>query len=98
MVSRSVCALATKTQRIYFLPSSHKVRHSVPWGHVIAELEPFIAFCFPCSHVEMACGVIQVVLKKVAIVIRRTSKGNKLEILAISFLVHKIRLNGMINA
>ena len=59
---------------------------------LIAELKPFIAFYFPCSHVEMACGVIQVVLKKVAIVIRRTSKGNKLEILAISFLVDKIRL------
>ena len=43
----------------------------------------------------MACGVIQVVLKKVAIVIRRTSKGNKLELLAISFLVDKIRLNGI---
>ena len=65
---------------------------------IIAALKPFIVFYFPCSHVEMACGVIQVVLKKVAIVIRRTSKGNKLEILAISFLVDKIRLNSMINA
>ena len=43
----------------------------------------------------MACGAIQVVLKKVAIVIPRTSEGNKIEIMAISFLVNKIRLNGM---
>ena len=43
----------------------------------------------------MACGVIQVVLKKVAIVIRGTSKVYKIEVLAISFLVNKIRFNGM---
>ena len=43
----------------------------------------------------MACGVIQVVLKKVANVIQETSKGDKIQILAISFLVNKIRLNGM---
>ena len=55
------------------------------WLHSITELNPLILFYFTCSHVEMACGVIQVVLKKVAIVIRRTSKGNKIEILAIFF-------------
>ena len=32
-------------------------------------------FCFPVSHVEMASGIIHVVLKKVAVIIRRTSKG-----------------------
>lgn len=33
------------------------------------------SFCFPVSHVEMASGIIHVVLKKVAVIIRRTSKG-----------------------
>ena len=80
-----------------FLPFITQGKTYSFWRHVIAELKPFIVFYFPSSHVEMACGVIQVVLKKVAIVIRRTSKGNKLEILVISFLV-KIWLNGMINA
>ena len=32
-------------------------------------------FCFSVSHVEMASGIIHVVLKKVAVIIRRTSKG-----------------------
>lgn len=27
------------------------------------------------SHVEMACSIVHVVLKKVAVVVRRTSKG-----------------------
>ena len=43
----------------------------------------------------MGCGVIQVVLKKVANVIRGTSEDNKIEILAKPLLVNKIRLNCM---
>jgi len=35
----------------------------------------FVFFCFPVSHVEMASGIIHIVLKKVAVIIRRTSKG-----------------------
>ena len=41
--------------------------------------------CVLCLIVS--CGVMQVVLKKIAIVIRRTSKGNKVKIVARSFLV-----------
>lgn len=37
-----------------------------------------VYFCFPFSHVEMACSIIQIVMKKVAVVIRRTSKGKRL--------------------
>lgn len=43
----------------------------------------------------VGCGVKQVVLKKIAIVIRRTSMGNKVKIVARSFLVKTVRLNGM---
>ena len=39
--------------------------------------------------------MMQVVLKEVAIVIRGSSEGNKIEIMVISFLVNKIPLNGM---
>ena len=49
--------------------------------------------CVLCLIV--GCGVMQVVLKKIAIVIRRTSKGNKVKIVARSFLAKTIRLNGM---
>ena len=38
-------------------------------------LERHFLFCLLFSHVEMACGIIHVVLKKVAVIIRRTSKG-----------------------
>ena len=37
---------------------------------------------------------MQVELKEIVIVIRRTSKGNKVKIVARSFLVKTIRLNG----
>ena len=50
---------------------------------------------FHCVLCLVACGVMQVVLKKIAIVIRRTSKGNRVKIVARSFLVKTIRLNGM---
>ena len=43
----------------------------------------------------MGCGVILVALKEIAIVIRRTSKGNRVKIVARSFLVKAIRFNGM---
>ena len=43
----------------------------------------------------MGCGVMQVVLKEIAIVIRQTSKGNKVKIVARSFVVKTIGLNGM---
>ena len=43
----------------------------------------------------MGCGMMQVVLKEIAIVIRQTSKGNKVKIVARSFLAKTIRLNGM---
>lgn len=35
----------------------------------------YVSLYFFFSHVEMACGVILVVLKKVSVVVRRLSKG-----------------------
>ena len=61
------------------------------WRHGIFGVETF--HCVVCLIV--GCGVMQVVLKKIAIVIQRTSKGNKVKIVARSFLVKTIRLNGM---
>ena len=61
------------------------------WRHGIFGVETF--HCVLCLIV--GCGVILVALKKIAIVIRRTSKGNKVKIVARSFLVKTIRLNGM---
>ena len=75
MVSCSVCALATQTQTIYFLRLSYKEKHSVP-GVTVFRVETF--HCVLCLIV--GCGVMQVVLKKIAIVIRRTFKGNKVKI------------------
>ena len=49
--------------------------------------------CILCLIV--GCGVTQVALKEIAIVIRRTSKGNRVKIVARSFLVKAIRFNGM---
>ena len=43
----------------------------------------------------MGCGVIQVALKEIAIFIRRTSEGNRVKIVARSFLFKAIRFNGM---
>ena len=49
----------------------------------------FALFCFAfISHVEMACGIIHVVLKKVDVVIRRTSKSkNRLPVYVFSIEV-----------
>ena len=91
VVSCSVCALATQTQTIYFLRLSYKGKHSVPVASRYCRIGTL--HCVLCLIV--ACGVIQVVLKKIAIVIRRTSKGNKVKIVARSFLAKRIRLNGM---
>ena len=75
MVSWSVCALATQTQTIYFLRLSYKEKHSV-LGVTVFRVETF--HCVLCFI--LGCGVMQVVLKKIAIVIRRTFKGNKVKI------------------
>ena len=91
MLSWSVCALATQTQTIYFPRLSYKGKHSVPGVTVYCRVETF--HCVLCLIV--GCGVMQVVLMKIAIVIRRTSKGNKVKIVARSFLIKTIRLNGM---
>ena len=73
VVSCSVCALATQTQTIYFLRLSYKGKHSVPVASRYCRIGTL--HCVLCLIV--VCGVMQVVLKKIAIVIRRTSKGNK---------------------
>lgn len=44
-------------------------------------LVPYFSL-FSFSHVDMACGIIHVVLKKVAVVVRRTSKGTNKQTLA----------------
>ena len=75
VVSCSVCALATQTQPIYFLRLSYKGKHSVP-GVTVFRVETF--HCVLCLIV--GCGGIQVALKEIAIVIRRTSKGNRVRI------------------
>ncbi|XP_067025512.1 uncharacterized protein [Acropora muricata] len=59
------------------LPSSCSMWSLDLFVLLLPKLKGFISSLHHTSHVEMACGVIQVVLKKVAIVIRRTSKANK---------------------
>ncbi|XP_068758297.1 uncharacterized protein [Montipora capricornis] len=44
---------------------------------LLPKLKGFISSLHHTSHVEMACGIIHVVLKKVDVVIRRTSKTMK---------------------
>lgn len=44
---------------------------------VLPKLKGFISTQHHSSHVEMACSIVHVVLKKVAVVVRRTSKGTK---------------------
>ena len=69
-----------------FFPSVIQGKTFTSWCHDIVQLKPFIVFSVSSI---VACGVIQVLLKKVA------SEGNKIEILAISYLVKKVRLNGI---
>ena len=56
------------------------------WRHGIVQLKPVIVFSV--SSIVAFC-VMQFLLKKV------TSEGNKIEILEISHLVKKVRLNGI---
>ncbi|KAJ7379404.1 Katanin p80 WD40 repeat-containing subunit B1 [Desmophyllum pertusum] len=44
---------------------------------VLPKLKEFMSTQHHTSHVEMACSILHVVLKKVAAVARRTSKGTK---------------------
>lgn len=44
---------------------------------LLPKLKGFISNQHHTSHVDMACSIIHVVLKKVAVVVRRTSKGSK---------------------
>jgi len=44
---------------------------------LLPKLKGFISNQHHTSHIDMACSIIHVVLKKVAVVIRRTSKGSK---------------------
>ena len=65
-----------------FISSVYHTRENIQFlASRYCRIETF--HCVLC--VIVGCGVMPVVLKKIAIVIRRTSKGNKVKIVARSF-------------
>ena len=91
VVSWSVCAHFSPISN-YLFPSHTREENIQFLASRYRRIETF--HCVLCFIV--ACGVMQVVLKEIAIFIRRTSNGNKVKkIVARSFLVKTIRLNGM---